>query len=424
MSTKVQLPSVGESVSQAQIASWSKKEGDFVKEGEILCVLETDKVSVDLPSPKTGMLVKLLGKEGDTLKIGDDLCIIDESASSSGVKKEALPPAKEEQTQQDQKELNQAASKGGDSAPYALPSAAKEAREKGVNLVSVEGTGKGGRITKGDVRKASEQTSPPRLEEKAAPVSAPTPHSISAPASSTESSEAGQGERREPMSNLRKTIAKRLKEAQNTAASLTTFNEVDLSVLSEIRAKNRADFEKIHGVRLGFMSFFVKAAVHALKMMPIVNARIDGNDIVYHDSIDMGVAVSTSSGLVVPVLRNAEAMSLADIEKQVALYAEKARSGTIEISDIRGGTFTITNGGVFGSMMSTPILNAPQSGILGMHKIEKRPVVVDDKIEIRPMMYLALSYDHRIIDGKEAVTFLHTIKSVLEDPYKFILGIS
>ena len=420
MSTRVQLPSIGESVSQAQIATWVKKVGDFVKEGEVLCILETDKVGVDLPSPKSGVLLELLWNEGDTLSVGDDLCVIDESGSATGTKNQETDPTNVESVTHSGENSEQVV-KEQDSFSHAMPSAAKMAREEGVNLESVQGTGKGGRITKSDVREfLSKSPAPPAGGSVASEASV----SVISNPTQVATGVASAGERREPMSNLRKTIAKRLKEAQNTAASLTTFNEVDLGVLSEIRAEHRGDFEKTHGVRLGFMSFFVKAAAHALQAFPVVNARIDGSDIVYSDLVDIGVAVSTDSGLIVPVLRDAASLSLAGIEKQIAFYADKARKGTIALSDIRGGTFTITNGGVFGSMMSTPILNPPQSAILGMHRIEKRPVVVGDKIEVRPMMYLALSYDHRIIDGKEAVMFLQTIKSVLEDPHKFLLGIS
>ncbi|MFT3674029.1 2-oxoglutarate dehydrogenase complex dihydrolipoyllysine-residue succinyltransferase [Aestuariivirga sp.] len=405
MSTDIKVPTLGESVVEATIAKWLKKEGDAVKADEPLVELETDKVAVEVPAPVSGKLEKILAEAGSTVAVGALLGSIAEGAAGAASASPAKPAAP---------------------APtLALPPAAKAAdqplspavrkavTEANVNPADVAGTGRDGRLTKADVAAY--------VAKPAAPAAAPAPApALAIPA--VPPAPAGT-EERVKMTRLRATIARRLKEAQNTAAMLTTFNEVDMTAVMALRNQYKDVFEKKHGVKLGFMSFFVKAAVQALKEIPAVNAEIDGEDIVYKNYYHVGVAVGTDKGLVVPVVRNCDMLSFAGIEKTIADYGKKARDGQLQIADMQGGTFTISNGGIYGSLMSTPILNAPQSGILGMHKIQDRPIAVNGQVVIRPMMYLALSYDHRIVDGKEAVTFLVRIKEALEDPQRAILDL-
>ena len=394
MATEIVVPALGESVTEATVSKWLKSAGDAVAVDEPLVELETDKITLEVPAAAAGVLGAIEVAEGRTVEVGAVLGSIepgDGSAASA-----PPPPARPEA-----------------SLPAASPSLSPAVRrlvdEHGLDPAAIAGTGKGGRLTKGDVLAHLAATA----EVPSEPASPPAPVAKSAPA--------GAREERVPMTRLRQRIAERLKEAQNTAAMLTTFNEVDMSAVIAMRARLRDAFEKKHGVRLGFMSFFVKAAVVALKEVPAVNAEIDGTDIVYKNHYDIAVAVGTEQGLVVPVLRDADALSFAGIEAGIADLSGRARDGTLTMQDLTGGTFTITNGGVYGSLLSTPILNLPQSGILGMHKIEKRAVAVDDELTVRPMMYLALSYDHRIVDGREAVTFLVRVKECIEDPERILL---
>ena len=406
--TDIKVPTLGESVSEATVAKWFKKPGDAVKADEPLCELETDKVTLEVNAPASGVLSVIGVEAGATVTPGAVLGQI--AAGAAGV---AATPVK---------------AANGAAAPQAAPasttmppapSAAKMAAERGVDLAGVEGSGRRGQVLKGDVIAAS-SSAPVASARAPAPVApAPVP---AAPRQAPPQSDAAR-EERVRMTKLRQTIARRLKEAQNTAAMLTTFNEVDMSGVMALRAKYKDLFEKKHGAKLGFMGLFVKAVVGALKELPAVNAEIDGTDLVYKNYYHIGIAVGTEKGLVVPVVRDADELSLSDIEKTIAGYGKKARDGQLKIEDMTGGTFTITNGGIYGSLMSTPILNAPQSGILGMHKIQDRPVVVAGKVEVRPMMYLALSYDHRIVDGREAVTFLVRVKEALEDPTRLMLDV-
>ena len=406
MSKDIRVPTLGESVTEATIAKWFKKEGDAVKADEPLVELETDKVTVEVPAPASGKLEKISVLAGQTVAVGALLGSIAEgvagAASSAPAPKIAAPaPAPIAAA---------AAPLAAKPAEQTLsPAVRKAVVENNLNPAAIEGTGKDGRLLKGDVLAA--------LEAK--PVAMPASAVISAPAPAAPQG----GEERVKMTRLRATIARRLKDAQNSAAMLTTFNEVDMSAVMALRNQFKEVFEKKHGVKLGFMSFFVKACIQALKDVPAVNAEIDGEDIVYKNYYHIGVAVGTEKGLVVPVLRNADMLSFAGIEKTIAGYGKKARDGQLTIADMQGGTFTISNGGIYGSLMSTPILNAPQSGILGMHKIQERPIAVAGQVVIRPMMYLAVSYDHRIVDGKEAVTFLVRIKESLEDPHRAILDL-
>lgn len=412
MSTEIKAPVFPESVADGTIATWHKQPGEQVSRDELLVDIETDKVVLEVVAQNDGVLKEIVKAEGDTVLSSEVVGIFEEGATgSAGGAKEETPAAKEEPAQEaneDDLKVN--------------PAARKLAEEKGVHLSAVKATGKDGRITKEDVLNHIKA-------EKEAPAAAPAPKAESAPAPTSAPSmpsfNAGErAEKRVPMTRLRATIAKRLVSAQQNAAMLTTYNEVDMKAVMELRSQYKDMFEKKHdGVRLGFMGFFVKAATEALKRFPSVNASIDGNDIVYHGYQDIGVAVSTDKGLVVPVLRDVDAMGLADIEGGIVDYAKKAKQGKLGIEEMQGGTFTITNGGVFGSLMSTPILNPPQTAILGMHKIQERPMAVNGQVEIRPMMYLALSYDHRMIDGKEAVQFLVTIKDLLEDPARILLDV-
>ena len=395
MIIEVRVPNLPESVADATLVKWHKKAGEAVSRDQNLADLETDKVVLEVPATAGGVLKEILVAEGTVVVAGQVLALLEEGAVAGA-------PAASAAT---------AAAAPGAAAKVA-PSAKRLAEDTGVDPANVAGSGKDGRVTKQDVAKAVDK-----------PASAPAPVAAAAPAMPPAAPRAGRSEQRVPMTRLRTRIAQRLVEAQATQALLTTFNEVDLKALNELRTKYKDKFEKAHGVRLGFMSFFVKAAVEALKKYPVVNAYVDGGDILYHDYYDIGVAVSTERGLIVPVLRDADQLNFADVEKAVGNFATRARAGSLTLEELTGGTFSITNGGVFGSLLSTPIVNAPQSAILGMHKIQDRPVVVDGQIVIRPMMYLALTYDHRIIDGKEAVQFLVTMKDCLEDPARLLLGV-
>jgi 2-oxoglutarate dehydrogenase E2 component (dihydrolipoamide succinyltransferase) len=397
MSKDIKVPTLGESVVEATIGKWFKNEGDAVKADEPLVELETDKVTVEVPAPASGKLEKIVAAQGVTVAVGALLGTIAEGAV--GAATSALAPKKAEPAP--------ALTPARTVEQPLSPAVRKAVVENKIDPVDVTGTGKDGRITKGDVITHLEK-----------PAAVSTPVAVAA----VPAAPAG-AEERVKMTRLRATIAKRLKDAQNTAAMLTTFNEVDMTAVMALRNSYKDTFEKKHGVKLGFMSFFVKAAVQALKDIPAVNAEIDGEDIVYKNYYHVGVAVGTDKGLVVPVVRNADMLSFAGIEKTIADYGLKARNGQLSIADMQGGTFTISNGGIYGSLMSTPILNAPQSGILGMHKIQDRPIALNGQVVIRPMMYLALSYDHRIVDGKEAVTFLVRIKEGLEDPQRALLDL-
>ena len=405
MAIEIKAPTFPESVADGTVATWHKKPGDAVKRDELIVDIETDKVVLEVLATADGVLGDIVKGEGDTVLSDELLGSIVEggAAAAPAAAPAAAAPAA-------------AAADAGEDDPVAAPAARKLAEENGIDLATVAGTGKGGRVTKEDVVAAV-------AAKKAAPAAAPA--KAAAPAAAAPVFAAGDRiEKRVPMTRVRATVAKRLVEAQSNMAMLTTFNEVDMTEVMALRSKYKDLFEKSHnGVRLGFMSFFVKAATEALKRFPAVNASIDGNDIVYHGYADIGVAVSSDRGLVVPVLRNAEHMSLAEIEGGIATFGKKARDGKLSMDEMTGGTFTITNGGTFGSMMSTPIVNPPQAAILGMHNILQRPMAINGQVVIRPMMYLALSYDHRLIDGKEAVTFLVTIKNLLEDPARLLLDI-
>lgn len=394
MAGEILVPSLGESVSEATVAKWFKKVGDAVAADEPLVELETDKVTMEVNAPAAGMLKEIKVAEGTTVEVGALLGTIEVGAAGAKAAAPAAAPAKAEAPKA-------AAPAAAGAAPQSGPAARKLLDETGIPASSIAGTGKDGRITKGDV-----------LEAAAKPVAA----GAAKPA-------AERGEERVKMSKLRQVIAKRLKDSQNTAAILTTFNEIDMTNVIALRADYKDAFEKKYGLRLGFMGFFVKAACAALKEIPAVNATIEGDEIVYKNYCDVGVAVGTDQGLVVPVIRNADQMSIMEIEAEIARMAKKAREGSLSMADLSGGTFTVSNGGVYGSLMSTPIINPPQSGILGMHKTEERPVAIKGQVVIRPMMYVALSYDHRIIDGKESVTFLVRIKEAIEDPRRLLLGL-
>lgn len=400
MTTEIRVPTLGESVTEATIATWFKQPGDAVAADEPLVELETDKVSVEVPAPAAGVLAEIVAAEGDTVEIGALLGNLDEGATAAASPAKAAPA---KAAAAPAAAATPAPAASGDMPPS--PSAKKMMTEKGVDPASVEGSGKRGQVLKGDVLA--------RLENVGGSMPASAPGAVPEEAR----------EERVKMTRLRQTIARRLKDAQDTAAMLTTFNEVDMTGVMEMRTQYKELFEKKHGVKLGFMGFFVKACIAALKDVPAVNAEIDGTDLVYKNYAHIGVAVGTEKGLVVPVVRDADQMGLADIEKTIGGLGKRARDGKLAIEDMMGGTFTISNGGVYGSLMSTPILNAPQSGILGMHKIQPRPMAIGGKVEIRPMMYLALSYDHRIVDGKEAVTFLVRVKENIEDPQRLVLDI-
>ncbi len=403
MSIEIKVPAMGESVTEATVARWFKKQGDAVKRDEPLLELETDKVTVEVPAPADGAIESIAVKEGDTVQVGTILGAIAEGKAGAT----SAPSPVAAKNPDAAKPKPAPAPKAAAAAEAVMPSVRRIAEESGLNPAQVQGTGKDGRVVKGDMLAA--------LEARAR-----SPQPVHVP-SGPRANEAR--EERVAMSRLRRTIAMRLKESQNTAAQLTTFNEVDMSDVMKLRAEYKDSFEKKHGVRLGFMGFFVKACIAALKELPNVNAEIEGNDIVYKNYYDIGVAVSTEKGLVVPVVRDADQLSLPAIEAAITDFGKRARDGHLKLEELQGGTFTISNGGVFGSLMSTPILNAPQSGILGMHKIQQRPMAIDGKVEIRPMMYLALSYDHRLVDGREAVTFLVRVKENLEDPQRLLLDV-
>jgi 2-oxoglutarate dehydrogenase E2 component (dihydrolipoamide succinyltransferase) len=431
--TEIRVPTLGESVTEATIGRWFKAAGEAVAVDEPLVELETDKVTVEVPAPAAGVLSEIAAKNGETVAVGALLGQIKEGAGGTPAKSTAAAAPALSAKAASPAPSSAAAPKPAASAPAAAasappppakvapedvplaPSVRRLGAESGIAPVTVPGTGKDGRVTKGDMLAAIERAaaSPMPVAQPAAAVTlrAPSPADDAA------------REERVRMTRLRQTIARRLKEAQSTAAMLTTFNEVDMSAVMALRAHYRDLFEKKHGVKLGFMGFFVRACVQALKEIPAVNAEIDGTDIIYKNYYHLGIAVGTDKGLVVPVLRDCDVKSLAAIEKEIADYGRRARDAALKIDELQGGTFTITNGGIYGSLMSTPILNAPQSGILGMHKIQERPMVVAGKVEVRPMMYVALSYDHRIVDGREAVTFLVRVKDSLEDPARLVLDL-
>ena len=410
---EIRVPALGESVTEATIGKWFKKPGDAVAVDEPLVELETDKVTIEVPAPAAGVLADIDAKDGDTVAVGTLLGQIKEGVAPAA---KAAPAATSPTPSQPQPAPPLQAAPAAKSADAPLaPSVRKLAAESGIDAASVAGTGKDGRVSKGDmlaaIERAAAQPTPVATPAAAVQVRAPTPTDDAA------------REERVRMTRLRQTIARRLKDAQYTAAMLTTFNEVDMSAIMGLRTQYRDLFEKKHGVKLGFMGFFVRACVQALQEIPSVNAEIDGADIVYKNYYHIGIAVGTQRGLVVPVVRDCDQKSLGEIEKAIADFGSRARDGTLKIEEMLGGTFTITNGGVYGSLMSTPILNAPQSGILGMHKIQERPMAVAGRVEVRQMMYLALSYDHRLVDGREAVTFLVRVKECLEDPARLVLDL-
>ena len=415
--TDVMVPALGESVTEATVSTWFKKPGDAVKQDEMLCELETDKVSVEVPSPVTGVLSEIIAPEGTTVPAGARLAIVTEGAASPAAKNKVTKAF--ENVPSTVAEPSLAPIAGPEpTVPRDIedaPAAKKAMAEASLTAAQVTGTGRDGRVMKEDVARATPPT------PVAAPVAMPQAP-VAIPRAPIPADDAAR-EERVKMTRLRATIAKRLKEAQNTAAMLTTYNEVDMASVMDLRTTYKDQFEKKHGVKLGFMSFFVKACIHALHEVPEVNAEVDGQDVVYKNYVHMGVAVGTPNGLVVPVLRDADQMSFAGIEKKIAELGARARDNKLTMADLQGGSFTISNGGVYGSLMSAPILNPPQSGILGMHKIQDRPVVVGGQIVIRPMMYLALSYDHRIVDGKGAVTFLVRVKEALEDPRRLLMDL-
>ncbi len=422
MMTEIKVPALGESVTEATIGQWFKKEGEAVKADEPVVELETDKVTVEVPAPTAGVLQKIAVQPGETVNVGAVLgAIADGAAAAGGAAAEPPKPAAAPRPAAPPREKPAAAV----AAPPLSPAVRKIAEERRIDVSSLAGTGKDGRLTKGDLLDAPTDIAP-KVQAKAPPSSAPAPAPQPAPLRELRAPSPPADQAREErvrMSRLRSTIARRLKDAQNTAAMLTTFNEVDMTEVMALRSAFKDVFEKKHGVKLGFMGFFVKACVQALRDVPAVNAEIDGDDIVYRNYYNIGVAVGTDRGLVVPVVRDADRLTLAEVERTIADYGRKARDGQLKIEDMQGGTFTISNGGVYGSLMSTPILNAPQSGILGMHKILERPVVVNGAIVARPMMYLALSYDHRLVDGKDAVTFLVRVKEMIEDPQRMMLDL-
>ena len=421
MATEVKVPTLGESVTEATVGQWLKKPGEAVKADEPIVSLETDKVAVDVPAPAAGTMGDIVAKEGETVQVGALLGYVNEGASAGAspapapaaaapaAKAEAAAPAPVASAPAP------AAEEEGEGGSLTLsPAVRRLVLEHGLDPSKIKGTGKDGRLTKDDVVAAAAAGT-----AKAAAASAPA----AAPAAAAPSAGPSRAQERVKMTRLRQTVAKRLKEAQSTAALLTTFNDVDMTAVIEARAKYKDLFEKKHGVRLGFMGFFTKAVCMALKDIPGVNAQIEGDEIVYNDFADISVAVSAPTGLVVPVIRNAESLSVAQIEKTIGDFGKKAKEGKLTMEDMKGGTFTISNGGVFGSLMSTPIINPPQSAVLGLHRIEDRPVVRDGQVVVRPMMYLALSYDHRLIDGREAVTFLVAVKNAIEDPTRLLIDL-
>ncbi|NIJ06786.1 2-oxoglutarate dehydrogenase E2 component (dihydrolipoamide succinyltransferase) [Sphingomonas vulcanisoli] len=430
MATDVLVPTLGESITEATLGQWLKQPGEAVKADEPIASLETDKVSVEVPAPVAGVMGELVVAEGATVEVGAVIARIAAGAEAPT----AATPAVENRTAVGQAEAaappepaaapaaygnHGEAEEGGEGggSPTLSPSVRRAVLESRVDPSRIKGTGKDGRITKDDVLLAA------KAGQAEARVAAPAASAPQASTSSTSAVSDGRKEERVRMSRLRQTVARRLKEAQNTAAMLTTFNDVDMTAVMEARSKYKDLFEKKHGVRLGFMGFFVKAACMALRDVPSVNGSIEGEEIVYHDYADISVAVSAPNGLVVPVIRDAQTMSVAEIEKTIGDFGKRAKDGTLKMDEMKGGTFTISNGGVFGSLMSTPIINPPQSGVLGLHRIEERPVVRDGQVVVRPMMYLALSYDHRLIDGREAVTFLVSLKNAIEDPTRLLIDL-
>jgi 2-oxoglutarate dehydrogenase E2 component (dihydrolipoamide succinyltransferase) len=440
MATDVEVPALGESITEGTLAQWLKKPGDAVAADEPIASLETDKVSVEVPSPVAGVLSEQLVHEGDTVAVGAVIARIDQNATAGATAPASPAQVAAAATTNPAGAGETPALRGDAAAPVAeaerdedhittlSPAVRRAVLEYHVDPTRIRGSGKDGRLTKDDViaaAQAQKSGAPAKagaqIEAKISPAAAPT-----TPAPGADGGPGSAGERKEErvkMSRLRQTIARRLKEAQNTAAMLTTFNDVDMSAVIEARTRYKDLFEKKHGIRLGFMGFFVKACALAAKDVPSVNASLEGDEIVYHDYLDVSVAVSAPKGLVVPVVRNADAMSFAEIEKTIAEYGKKAKEGTLTVDEMTGGTFTISNGGVFGSLLSTPIINPPQSAVLGMHRIEERPVVKDGQIVARPMMYLALSYDHRLVDGREAVTFLVRVREAIEDPTRLLIDL-
>lgn len=413
MAAEIKIPSLGESVTEATIAKWLKNVGDTVAQDEPVVELETDKVTLEVNAPESGTLAEITSEAGATVNVGAIVGKITEgavkAAQSASKKEEAKPEAKAEPAKRTGTSAESAPAAPQSASAQVSPAAQKWAADNKVDPTQISGTGKHGHVTKGDVINFLDKGGAAQPASKPSIQNAPSP--------------AGEREERVKMTRLRLKIAERLKSAQHEAAILTTFNEIDMSNVIALREKYKPAFEKKHGVKLGFMGFFVQACIHALKEIPAVNAQIDGDEIVYKNHYDIGVAVGTQQGLIVPVVKDADQLSLADIEKTIGDYGARARDNKIKLEELQGGTFTISNGGVYGSLMSTPILNPPQSGILGMHKTEQRAVVVDGQIVIRPMMYIALSYDHRIIDGKEAVTFLVRVKEAIEDPQRLLLGV-
>ncbi|MGO7911532.1 2-oxoglutarate dehydrogenase complex dihydrolipoyllysine-residue succinyltransferase [Rhizobium ruizarguesonis] len=421
MATEIRVPTLGESVSEATVGTWFKKVGDAIKADEPILELETDKVTIEVPAPASGTLSEIVVAAGETVGLGALLGQIAEGAAAAAAPAAAAPaaaPAQPAPAAAAQPAPVAAAASSSSSASVSTmppaPAASKMLAENNLSADQVDGSGKRGQVLKGDVIAAvAKGISAPAAAPAATPAAARGPSTV----------EDASREERVKMTRLRQTIAKRLKDAQNTAAMLTTYNEVDMKAVMDLRNKYKDIFEKKHGVKLGFMGFFTKAVTHALKELPAVNAEIDGTDVIYKNYCHVGMAVGTDKGLVVPVIRDADQMSIAEIEKELGRLAKAARDGSLSMADMQGGTFTITNGGVYGSLMSSPILNAPQSGILGMHKIQERPVAIGGQVVICPMMYLALSYDHRIVDGKEAVTFLVRVKESLEDPERLVLDL-
>ncbi|NKJ95697.1 2-oxoglutarate dehydrogenase complex dihydrolipoyllysine-residue succinyltransferase [Rhizobium leguminosarum bv. viciae] len=417
MATEIRVPTLGESVSEATVGTWFKKVGDAIKADEPILELETDKVTIEVPAPTSGTLSEIVVAAGETVGLGALLGQIAEGAAAAAAPAAAAPaqpaPAAPAQPAPVAAAASSSSSASVSTMPPA-PAASKMLAENNLSADQLDGSGKRGQVLKGDVIAAvAKGISAPAAAPAATPAAARGPSTV----------EDASREERVKMTRLRQTIAKRLKDAQNTAAMLTTYNEVDMKAVMDLRNKYKDIFEKKHGVKLGFMGFFTKAVTHALKELPAVNAEIDGTDVIYKNYCHVGMAVGTDKGLVVPVIRDADQMSIAEIEKELGRLAKAARDGSLSMADMQGGTFTITNGGVYGSLMSSPILNAPQSGILGMHKIQERPVAIGGQVVIRPMMYLALSYDHRIVDGKEAVTFLVRVKESLEDPERLVLDL-
>jgi len=415
MTTEIKVPQLPESVADATLVAWHKQPGDTVSRDENLADLETDKVVLEVPAPLNGVIKEIRIQSGTTVTSGQVLAVIDEAGAGAAP---AAKPAAATAAKAVPAAAAASSEAGGKDADKLSPSVRRLVEENKLDPGAIAGSGKDGRLTKSDVVGFLG-----KQPNGGAPAPSPAPAARAPSPAARPSAPGARTEQRVPMTRLRQRVAQRLVEAQSTQALLTSFNEVDLTAVNELRARYKDRFEKEHGVKLGFMSFFVKASIEALKKFPVINASVDGTDIIYHEFYDIGVAVSTDRGLMVPIVRDADVKSFADIEKEIAQYAKKAREGTISIEDLTGGTFTITNGGVFGSLLSTPIVNAPQSAILGMHKTQERPMVVNGQIAIRPMMYLAVTYDHRIIDGREAVQFLVAIKEGLEDPGRMLLGI-